>query len=196
MRSVIQPPRPAAALPARVQSRGLASRRRRGGAILAAAFAAAVFGGCAALEGALQLQAPRFSVLPDRPAELRLLGPSMDRPLGGASIRLWARVQNPNAVGFTLTRFTGNLQLEGTRTAALEFPLGVPLTASADTIVPFDLALSFSDMPALAEVVTRALGRNSVGYSLDGTFAVDAGMLGQPSFGPATWLAGEMRVFR
>jgi hypothetical protein len=137
-----------------------------------------------------------MSVVSERPAELRLLGPSAERPMGGIAIRLWARVENPNAVGFTLSRFVGDLHLEDTRSASVDFPLGIPLPASADTIVPFDLSLSLSDVPALADIVTRGLTRNSVAYRLSGTVAVDAGVLGQPSFGPSTWLAGDMRVFR
>jgi hypothetical protein len=163
---------------------------------LAAALVAIVVAGCASLEQALRVQPPSFSVLSDRPAELRLLGPSMDRPTGGAAIRLWARVENPNAVAISLTRFAGNLFLDGTRAVDLDFPLGVPLPAVGDTIVPLDVNLSFSDVPALADVALRMIGRNNVAYRLDGTFGVDAGVLGQPSFGPNTWLAGDMRVFR
>lgn len=168
--------------------------RIQGGPWIGAALVAVMVGGCATLQQALQ--PPRFSVLADRPGEVRLLGPSADRPMGGAAIRLWARVENPNAVGFTLTRFAGNLFLDGARTVNLDFPLGVPLRVAADTIIPFDVALSFSDVPALAQILTRAVGGSHVAYRLDGTFNIDAGLLGQPSFGPSTWLAGEMRVFR
>jgi hypothetical protein len=161
---------------------------------LTAALLAVALGGCATLQQALQ--APRMTVIQDRPAELRLLGPSAERPMGGAAIRLWARVENPNAVGFTLTRFAGNLFLEGTRTVNFDFPLGVPLRAAGDTIVPMDVNLSFADAPALAQLLTRAVGENNVSYRMDGTMSVDAGLLGQPSFGPTTWLSGDMRVFR
>lgn len=150
--------------------------------------------GCATLGEVLQ--PPRFSTVNGRPAELRLLGPSVDQPLGGAAIRIWARVENPNAIGITLSRLAGNLALEGTRAAGVDFPLGLPLTAAADTVVPLDVSLSFRDVPALADVIARAIGRNEVAYSLDGTLSVDAGLLGQPTFGPTTWLAGRMQVFR
>lgn len=150
--------------------------------------------GCATL-GEI-LQPPRFSVVEGRDAELRLLGPGADRPIGGAAVRIWTRVQNPNSFGLTLSRLAGDLALEGTRAAGVDFPLGVPLTAAADTIIPLDVTLSFSDLPALAEVLTRAVGRNNVAYRLDGTLSVDAGLLGQPTFGPTTWVAGQMRVFR
>jgi hypothetical protein len=150
--------------------------------------------GCATL-GEL-MQAPRFSVVEGRDAELRLLGPGTGRPMGGAAIRIWTRVQNPNAFGVTLSRLAGELALEGTRAAGVDFPLGLPLSAAADTIVPLDVTLSFSDLPQLADVLTRAVGRNHVAYRLDGTLAVDAGLLGQPTFGPTTWVAGQMAIFR
>jgi hypothetical protein len=150
--------------------------------------------GCATLGEVLQ--PPRFSVVEGREAELRLLAPGAGSPLGGAAIRIWTRVENPNAFGVTLSRLAGDLALEGTRAAGVDFPLGLPLTAAADTVVPLDVTLSFSDLPQLAEVLTRAIGRNHVAYRLDGTLSVDAGLLGQPTFGPTTWVAGQMRVFR
>jgi hypothetical protein len=149
---------------------------------------------CATLRAVVQ--APRFSVASERSAELRLLGPSVQNPLGGAAIRIWARVENPNSVGFTLAGLTGSLFLEDTRAAAVDFPLGVPLLAAQDTVIPLDITLRWSDLPGLADVATRLLTRNSVGYRLDGTLRVDAGVLGQPSFGPTTWLRGDLSVRR
>lgn len=163
-------------------------------ATLVAAIVGVGLSGCATL-GAV-IQPPRFSAVEGQQAELRLLGPSADRPLGGAGVRIWARVENPNAVGLTLSRLAGSLVLEGARSANVDFPLGMPLTAAADTIVPLDVTLSFSDVPALAELLVQAVGRNNVAYRLDGTLSVDAGLLGQPSFGPSTWVTGNMRVFR
>ena len=37
---------------------------------------------------------------------------------------------------------------------------------------------------------TRAATGGSVGYRLDGTMTLDAGLLGRPSFGPMTLLQG------
>lgn len=162
--------------------------------ILLTALLAMGMAGCATL-GAV-LQPPRFSAVEGRDAELRILGPSADRPLGGAGVRIWARVENPNSVGLTLSRLAGILVVENARAADVDFPLGLPLTAAADTIIPLDLTLNFADLPGLAEVLVQAVGRNNVAYRLDGTLTVDAGILGQPSFGPTTWVAGNMRVFR
>lgn len=151
--------------------------------------------GCAALESLREvLQAPRFSQASGRQTELRLLGPSNQRPLGGAAVRIWTRVENPNALGLTLSRVVGNLYLEGTRAADVNLPLGLPLMARQDTVIPLDIAFSFSDLPGLADVAARLLTRSSVGYRMEGTLTLDAGTLGHPSFGPSTLLEGDLPI--
>ena len=151
--------------------------------------------GCATL-AQLGLRAPTFAVDSARQAELRLLAPSLSNPRGGAAVRLYARVGNPNPVGMTLTRLVGNLALEGRQAAEVSFPLGVPLQANGEAVVPIEIALDFADLPGLADVVTRALTGRPLAYRLNGTVGVDAGVLGQPEFGPMTLLAGDLRVLR
>lgn len=149
---------------------------------------------CASLEGLRGLiQAPRFSQASDQPAEIRIQPPSASRPFGGAVIRLWTQVSNPNPFGLTLGKLDGTLFLEGSRAASAEFPLGLPLGAGQQSTVPLDLSISFSDLPGLADVVRRAARREPVAYHLDGTIGVDAGQLGQPVFGPMTLVRGELR---
>lgn len=142
------------------------------------------------------IQPPRFTEASGRQAEIRLAAPSVNRPMGGATVRLWARVDNPNSFGLTLAALNGSLFLEGTRAADVEFPLGLPLPAAGDTIIPLDIAISFSDLSGLAGVATRALSGSPLAYRLDGSFAVDAGMAGQPTFGPMTLLQGSARPIR
>lgn len=55
------------------------------------------------------------------------------------------------------------------------------------------LAAGFSDLPRLADVVRRAAAGRPVEYQLDGTIGVDAGSLGQPTFGPMTLMRGELQ---
>ncbi len=155
---------------------------------------AAAVPACASLGGlAAAVQAPQFSIAPGQQAEIRLLVPSFDRPLGGASIRLYAEVSNPNPFSVVLSHLAGNLLLEGTRAAEVSFPLGLPLPVSGDTIIPLEIAVSFADVPNLADVVTRAVsGSGGIGYELNGTATLDAGLLGQPSFGPMTLLDGVL----
>lgn len=157
------------------------------------ALVATVCQACASLGGLRGLVQPPSFKQGDQPAEVRLVGPSLNRPLGGAAIRLWTEVSNPNPFGFTLGTLDGTLFLEGSRAAVAEFPLGLPLGAGQRTTVPIDLSISFSDIPGLADVVHRAARRDPVEYRLDGTIGVDAGRLGQPVFGPMTLMRGDLR---
>jgi hypothetical protein len=153
--------------------------------------------GCATLGGLeAVVQPPTFEVARDRQAELRLLGPSPQRPLGGASVRLWARVQNPNRLGITLSALNGTLFLQGHRATAVDFPLGLPLLASQDTVIPFDILVGFADVPQLAPSLLQVVERGEASYRLEGLLRVDAGLLGQPTFGPTTFLEGTAPVFR
>ena len=153
--------------------------------------------GCASLgQLGLLVQAPRFERDPERPAELRLLGPSAGRGVGAAGIRIWARVTNPNAFGLRLSHLAGDLFLEGTRAARIDLPLGVALRANEDTTFPIDLQVDHEDVPELFGVATRILGRRPVEYRVDGIVGVDAGQLGQPRFGPSTLLTGELQPRR
>ncbi len=149
---------------------------------------------CATLgQFAAIVQPPRFEEADDRPAELRLVPPSAGRLLGGADIRLWTSVTNPNAFGFTLSSLEGTLFLEDTHAATADFPLGLPLGAGATTVIPLDLSIDFANLPRLADVVRRAAARQPIGYRLEGTVGIDAGRLGTPVFGPMTIVRGTIR---
>jgi hypothetical protein len=158
--------------------------------------AAFLLGSCAHLEGLPVVQPPTFQVAGDRQAQLQLLGPGLDRPLGGARVRLWARVQNPNRLGITLNTLNGALFLEGQRATVVEFPLGLPLLAAQDTVIPFDIVLGFADVPNLGPALLQALNRGDAQYRLEGQLRVDAGLLGQPTFGPMTFIEGAVPIFR
>lgn len=149
---------------------------------------------CASLGGLIQ--PPTFDRVAGRDSELRLLGPSTSRPLGGAGVRVWTRVGNPNAFGLTLSRLVGDLLLEGQQAATVDLPLGLPLVAGRDTIIPIDLNVSFADVPGLANALRNAVSGNPVEYSLVGNVVVDGGPLGDASFGPSTLLTGDLRVLR
>jgi hypothetical protein len=153
-----------------------------------------VSSGCATV--GLGIVPPQFAVAEEQPSELRILAPSVQRPLGGASLRIYTRVENPNPVGITLTSLAGTLRLEGFDAADADFPLGLPLAAGEQSIVPLDIAISFANLPGLADVLGRAVGAGEVGYSLHGTASVDAGLLGQPVFGPMTLVQGTVQARR
>ena len=104
---------------------------------------------------------------------------------------MWARVTNPNPFGFTLGTLKGTLYLDDSRAADADFPLGLPLGAMGDTVIPIDISISFADLPGLSNVARRVIARQPVAYRLEGTIGVDAGRLGQPVFGPMTLLSRQ-----
>ena len=74
----------------------------------AVAVAGALFAGCAELNKlAALVQAPRFEQALDHQPEIRVMGAGSGLPIGGAGVRLWARVTNPNAFSLTLGTLKG-----------------------------------------------------------------------------------------
>jgi hypothetical protein len=164
---------------------------------LTCAVVLALASGCAGLTQLSQfVQPPQFSQSDDRPAEIRFLAPSRTMPAGGAGVRIWLEVMNPNPFGFTLSTVHATLSLEGSQAASGDFPLGLPLTARQESAVPLDLAISFADLPGLAGAFRQIAAGTDVEYQLDGTVGVDAGRLGTPTFGPMLLTRGELRVVR
>jgi hypothetical protein len=163
---------------------------------LAAVAAALLLPSCATLGALGTLVRPlRIEAARDRPAELRLGGGRLGLP-DAAVLRLWARVQNPNPFGLTLSAIDGSVYLEDTRAASVDFPLGLPLEPNFEQVIPLDVSIRLSDLPGLGGVVARAVRGDAVPYRLEGRVAIDAGALGTPTFGPSTLLRGEVRAFR
>ena len=158
---------------------------------------ALVSGGCA-LAGSLSrvVQPLQFKQADERPAEIRLFAPSLSQPLGGAAVRLWLEIENPNPIGLTLSTLKATLLLEDTPAARGDFPLGLPLRAGEDSVIPLDLSISFGDIPSLADLIRRGAQSGGAPYTLEGTVGIDAGPLGQPTFGPMTLVTGELRAVR
>ena len=151
--------------------------------------------GCALAGTLAQIVQPlQFEQPDDRPAEVRLLGPSVGQPAGGAGVRLWLEIENPNPISLTLSTLQATLLLENRAAAHGEFPLGLPLRAGEESIVPIDLTISFADIPALADVIRRVAQTGVAPYTLEGTIGIDAGPLGRPTFGPMTLVTGELRA--
>jgi hypothetical protein len=157
----------------------------------------ALTAGCAGLTELAQLvQPPQFSQADGRPAEIRFMTPSRAMPAGGAGVRIWLEVTNPNPFGLTLSTVNATLSLDGSHAATGDFPLGLPLSAREASVVPLDLSISFSDLPGLGGALRQMATGGSVEYQLDGTVGVDAGRFGTPTFGPMLLTRGEMRVMR
>jgi Late embryogenesis abundant protein len=140
------------------------------------------------------IRPPRFEQAPGQPAELRLLGPSAGSPLGSAGVRIWLQVSNPNPFGFTLSTIDADLMLEGNHAANGNFPLGLPLNAGQQSVVPLDLSISFADVPALSRTIGRLATGGTAAYQLDGTVGVEAGRFGTPTFGPMALTTGQLQV--
>lgn len=170
------------------------SNPARTAALLALCLAAGLLpSSCASLGPLAQVIQPlRFSEVPGQRSTVRLVGPSARQPLGGAAIRLWTRVRNPNPVGLTLSTLTADVRLEGTRAATGDFPLGLPLQARSEADIPLDLSIDFRDIPGLADVLRRAVSNQPVAYDVDGSFSIDAGALGRPTFGPMRLFGGQL----
>jgi len=150
---------------------------------------------CAGLGSLQQLIPPRrFEPAAGQRAEIRLLAPSTRSPMGGAGVRIWLQVTNPNPFGFTLSTIDADLILEGNHAATGNFPLGLPLTAGQETVIPLDLSISFADVPALSRSIGRLATGGTAAYQLDGTVGIEAGRFGTPTFGPMTLTTGELQV--
>jgi hypothetical protein len=164
-------------------------------ALLLANLFALALGGCASLQGLRALiQPPHFEQARDRQSEIRLLPVQGGRPGGGATVRLWTTVTNPNPFGLTLSTVEATLLLDGVEAADADFPLGLPLQPRNSGTIPFDLTVSFANVPRLASVIRQAASGGSLNYRLDGTVGIDAGRFGQPTFGPMTLFTGDLRA--
>ena len=160
-------------------------------------FSIVLMSGCATMGPLAQfVQPPHFRHADNQRAEIRVIAPSIRQPTGGAGVRIWLEVTNPNAFGFTLNTVTATLALDGNRAATGEFPLGLPLRPGQQSVVPLDLSIDFADVPGLAGVVGQIASGGGIEYQLDGTVGVDAGRLGTPTFGPMLLTRGEVRVIR
>jgi len=158
--------------------------------VLAAAAASA----CASLPPQLgrMIQPVRFQSADDRGSDIRLLGPTADAPLGRAAVRLWMKVTNPNPFGLTLSTLRATLVLADAHAAEGDFPLGLPLEAGQESVVPLDLAIRLNDVPSLATALRRAASAQPLPYRVEGSFGVEVGRLGSPTFGPMTLFSGEV----
>jgi hypothetical protein len=170
-------------------------RNLRFSTLASAAVVAAVLPACATLQSLTRIvQPPTFTSADGERNEIRLVAPTRTSPLGGAEVRIWTTVRNPNPFGFTLSSLDTTLFLEGQQAAAGEFPLGLPLEPHGESTIPIDLVVRFQDVPALANVIRQRQQRDALEYRIEGTVGVEAGALGTPTFGPMTLVTGDLRA--
>lgn len=149
---------------------------------------------CVGLWRFLGVEAPRFEMDSERESVLSLDPASVLTARPVATVRIWTRVTNPNNFNLTLSRLSGNLLLEGSEMAEIDLPLGLPLVAQRDTVIPLEIRFGLPALSALGALGEALLRGRAVSYRLDGTLGVDAGALGEPTFGPRTWLQGQVDV--
>jgi hypothetical protein len=166
-------------------------RMTRAGVVMAAAL---VLAACASLASLIGVEPPVFAIAQGRQSVLSLDPASILTARPSARLRLWTQVRNPNSIGFTLSTLRGTVFLEGSEVARYDLPLGLPLRAAQDTVIPLDITFGLPALSSLGRLGQALLEGRAVQYRLDGTLGVDAGALGQPTFGPRTWLQGSVDV--
>jgi hypothetical protein len=61
------------------------------------------------------------------------------------------------------------------------------------TVIPLDLVVDFSDVPALGRALRQAVSAGEVGYELDGIVGVETPP-GRPTFGPMRLVSGTLSL--
>ncbi len=126
------------------------------------------------------VQTPQFEMR--EAGLLRLNPPGLNGVAPEAVIRIVLSARNPNPIDLGLTEMNFNLALDGAKIAGGGTPgfnmkaNGVPSTVPVDVTIPIT--------PATLQSMFKIVSGSKVSYTIDGTFAVDAGSLGRPKFGP------------
>ena len=108
------------------------------------------------------------------------------------ALRLWTRISNPNPVGITLSTLRADVSFDGTRAATFRWGSRSRRAAGGESDVPLDLSIDFADLPGLADVLRRTIATQQVPYEVHGSFSIEAGALGRPSFGPLRLFQGRL----
>ena len=126
------------------------------------------------------VQTPQFEMR--EAGLLRLNPPGLNGVAPEAIIRVLLTARNPNPIDLGLTEMKFDMYLDGKKVAAGSTPgfnmkaNGVPSNVPVDVSIPIDP----SSLQSMFKIVTGS----RVEYRLEGSFAVDAGALGKPRFGP------------
>lgn len=151
-------------------------------ALLLAALPALVLSACAPRQTVLQV--PEFVI-----EDVRLTAFNVAIP-ASATLTLRLRVYNPNPYPLRLARADGRFVLDGRDVGALALPnVDLPARAETSQNARLDLPVSLENLGLFLRVARG----EAVSYRVDGTFTVDAGLLGRPTFGPYTLSQGVLR---
>ncbi|MBB6097931.1 LEA14-like dessication related protein [Deinobacterium chartae] len=147
---------------------------------------AALLASCAPRLGAA-VQVPQITV--EQTALERLDPPGLGIP-ASATVSLKLRVRNPNPFGVRLSRVDGDFYLDGLKVTQVSAP-GVDIAATGVSTVTVNVQVPLSNQN-LGKFADLAVGK-TVAYRLEGSFEVDAGALGKPTFGPYTLAQGVIK---
>jgi LEA14-like dessication related protein len=159
-------------MPAVWRAPGLAARRRLTALVLAVSTLALLSGGCAQLQRLL-------GALFERPTLHFESARVRDLSLGGLTLDLTWRVENPNEVGVKIDRLTYAFDVEGRRLTSGVTPKGVEVGPRGRSHVTLPFEITFSD---LAASVATLLRQDAIGWAAEGTmgFETPVGMLELP----------------
>jgi hypothetical protein len=136
------------------------------------------------------VQTPQFEMR--EAGLLRLNPPGLNGVAAEAVVRVLLVARNPNPVDLGLTEMNFDLFLDGAKLAAGSTPgfnmkaNSVPSNVTVDVTIP----INPQSLQSLFKIVTG----NRLTYRIDGGFAVDAGALGRPRFGPFTIAQGAFQA--
>jgi hypothetical protein len=137
--------------------------------------------------GSGEVRPPRFKLTDDHPSAIHFRMPL--KPSGGADIRLWIKVLNPNPFAITLEKLETRLILAGYRAAYGNVLMDLSIDAGQSSVVSLNLSFSSADL-----MLNPAVVGPTVNYRLNGVVWIDAGKFGRPMFGPIAILSGELPV--
>lgn len=133
------------------------------------------------------LQVPEFKVQSVALRSLTL--PGLGRP-AVATLSVQLRVHNPNPVSVRVARAGGRILLDDLDVGTVNLPnVDLPAGGDATQEAVVDLPVTLANLATFVKV-----GRGeAVPYRLEGSFTVDAGLLGKPTFGPYVVAQGVLK---
>lgn len=135
----------------------------------------------------LALQVPTYEVENIRFARLDLVGQSLSPQ---AVLNLNLRVHNPNAIGLRMANIGGRLFLDGSDVGGVDLPdVDLPANGDARQLAIVTVPINLSNLVEFGKVATGG----AVALRVDGSFTVNAGLFGRPTFGPYTLFQGQIR---
>lgn len=92
-----------------------------------------------------------------------------DVSLSGATLNVVTNVDNPNAVGLSLTDVDYKLSIDGSQVATGKPPEGLEIPANGNADVTLPASFKFTD---LGQAVSTVLEKGSAGYKAEGTIGL------------------------